>query len=125
MLRLQSLDGQQIDADSAVGMFEQLRAGEYLPPEDLGRYLDLLRSRACLAFGVDLDVGSAAMPLRQRCWRALISLVDSGWLRILDDRLTGAGPLAAQRRSRSSSRAALQPGPPVTPRPPCVPAEHR
>ena len=76
------IDGREVEATSAVMFFEKLRDGECMPPHDLGRYLDLIRSRGFLAFGVDLDVGIRGSDIRIRCQRALASLIRQGWVRL-------------------------------------------
>ena len=76
------IDGREIEATSAVSFFEKLRDGECVPPHDLGRYLDLIRSRGALIFGVDLDVGFRGADIRIRCQRALASLISHGWVRL-------------------------------------------
>jgi len=78
------IDGREVVAPSAVAFFEKLRDTEYLPPHDLGRYLDLIRSRGALIFGVDLDVGVRGADIRIRCQRALASLIRHGWVRLRD-----------------------------------------
>ena len=79
------IDGREVAADSPASLFEALRRGEPNAPADLGRYLDLLRSRGCLGFGVDLDVGSAGAAIAERCARALLSLMSHGWVRCRRD----------------------------------------
>jgi hypothetical protein len=75
-------DGREVTASSPVHLFEKLKQQEYLPPAELGRYLDLLRSRAALAFGIDLDVGGHDLDIVARCQQALASLVAHGWVRL-------------------------------------------
>jgi hypothetical protein len=79
------IDGREVEAPSAVAFFERLRETEHLPPQDLGRYLDLIRSRGALIFGVDLDVGTKGADIRIRCQRALGSLIRHGWVRLRGD----------------------------------------
>jgi hypothetical protein len=76
------MDGREVEAGSAVTFFERLRDTECLPPHDLGRYLDLIRSRGALIFGVDLDVGMKGGDIHLRCQRALVSLIRHGWVRL-------------------------------------------
>jgi hypothetical protein len=78
------IDGREVEAASAVMFFEKLRDTECFPPHDLGRYLDLIRSRGFLVFGVDLDVGVRGADIRVRCQRALASLIRQGWVRLRD-----------------------------------------
>jgi len=74
-------DGREVDADSAASLIEGLRRLEPSPPQDLDRYLDLVRSRAALGFGIVVDVGQRGDGLEARCRRAVASLVNLGWLR--------------------------------------------
>ena len=75
------IDGREVAADSPASFFEALRHGEPNAPLDLGRYLDLLRSRGAIGFGVDLDVGAPGAAIGDRCTRALLSLMSHGWVR--------------------------------------------
>jgi len=75
------IDGREVAANSPASFFEALRQGEPNAPLDLGRYLDLLRSRGWLGFGVDLDVGRSGAAISDRCMRALLSLMSHGWVR--------------------------------------------
>jgi hypothetical protein len=87
------ITGQQIEADSATSFFEALRQTETVPPPDLGRYLDLIRSRGALGFGVELDVGVPGTDIRTRCRRALASLMRHGWVRVGRDGVRTGGPV--------------------------------
>jgi hypothetical protein len=77
------IDGREVMADSPVAFFERLMEGEYRPPESLDRYLDLIRSRAARGFGIQIDAGEPGQELGERCRRALASLLDQGWVRVL------------------------------------------
>ncbi len=81
--RFAFLDGRMVDADSPAALFERLRQQEQVPPATLGRYLDLLQSRASLGFGIRVDVGERTEDIDARCRKALVSLVNHGWLRRL------------------------------------------
>jgi hypothetical protein len=82
------MDGREILACSPVEVFERLRDREHVPPAELGRYLDLLRSRGAIGFGVDLDVGLPDQGIERRCERAMASLMNHGWLRMSEIRST-------------------------------------
>ena len=82
------LDGREVEAASPLGFFEALRRTERIPPADLGRFLDLIYSRAALTFSIALDVGDPRASLDARCRAALASLVQHGWLRIKEDRVS-------------------------------------
>jgi hypothetical protein len=75
------MDGRHVAAQSPVSFFEALREGEPNAPADLGHYLDRLRSRGAIGFGVNLDVGSPGAGLDARCVHALSSLISHGWVR--------------------------------------------
>jgi hypothetical protein len=95
-----------LDVDDAVAVdfFMDLRDNEWDPPADLGRYLDLLRSRAMLIFGADIDVGFAGESVIRRCRRALRSLMLRGWVRIASGReLVCLGP--GLQRAEGAQRA--------------------
>ena len=77
------VDGREIAAASPRQVIESLRAGDTSGPEDLGRFLDLLAARGQRAFTHVLDVGSAADDLDLRCRKALVSLIEHGWLRVM------------------------------------------
>ncbi len=81
MTRFSYLDGREVEADSPMALFDRLRQTEYIPPATLDRYLDLIRSRASLGFGLQVDVGETGEELETRCRRALASLVNHGWIR--------------------------------------------
>ncbi len=78
--RFHFMDGRLIQAPTALSFFDRLRRSEIVPPPDVGRYLDLLRSRALIGLGVNLDVGTTGVNLEQRCRRALQSLARRGWV---------------------------------------------
>jgi hypothetical protein len=82
------LDGREIEGSSPREVIEALRAGESSAPEDLGRFLDLVYGRAALTFSIALDVGDARANIDARCRAALASLVQHGWLRIKEDRVS-------------------------------------
>jgi hypothetical protein len=75
------VDGREVRAETPVELFEGLRRGEPLAPIELGRYLDLLRSRGWLGFGIDIEVGAAGEDITRRCQIAFESLVLHGWIR--------------------------------------------
>jgi hypothetical protein len=91
--RFTLITGQDIEADSAHAFFEALRLTETIPPPDLARYLDLIRSRGALGFGVELDVGVPGTDIRTRCRRALASLMRHGWVRVSTDGVRTGGPV--------------------------------
>lgn len=96
-----------IDDAVAVDFFADLRENEWDPPADLGRYLDLLHSRAQLIFRVDLDVGFAGESVIRRCRRALRSLMKRGWVRIARGRevvCLGPGLQRAEARKPPSGQ---------------------
>jgi hypothetical protein len=76
------MDGREVVARSPASFFEALRQDEPNVPADLGRYLDQLRSRGSLGFGVDLDVGHPGAEINDRCTHALSSLIAHGWVRL-------------------------------------------
>ena len=86
------VDGREVEAASAVGFFEALRRTERSPPAALDRYLELLRGRAGIFYGVDLDVGGPGVDLGARCQAALSALMSHGWVRVKPDRPSRAGP---------------------------------
>jgi hypothetical protein len=101
------LDGREIEGSSPREVIEALRAGESSAPEDLGRFLDLVYSRAALTFSIALDVGDARANIDARCRAALASLIQHGWLRL--KQRTAAWPLprpAAATRERKVPAAA-------------------
>ena len=81
MWRLVFIDGREVVAHSPTSFFEALRQGEPNAPADLGRYLDLLRSRGQIGFDVNLDVGPPGAGIDARCVHALASLLSHGWVR--------------------------------------------
>jgi hypothetical protein len=82
------VDGREIAAASPREVMESLRAGDTSGPEDLGRFLDVLRIRGERAFAHVLDVGAAGDDLDLRCRKALVSLVEHGWLRVMKPEAT-------------------------------------
>ena len=76
------VDGREIAASSPAGVVEALRAGERGAPSDLGRFLDVLATRAALRYHITIDVGGPLEATDARCRRALASLVKLGWLRV-------------------------------------------
>ena len=81
LLRYSFVDGRNVEADSPLALFEALRNSEGLTHVPLGRYLDRVRGRGALGFGLLLDVGGPHEALEARCQRALLSLLEHGWLR--------------------------------------------
>jgi hypothetical protein len=86
------MDGREVEAASALGFFEALRRTERSPPDALERYLELLRTRAGLFYGVDFDIGRPGLELMTRCEAALAALMDHGWVRVKAERRAAAGP---------------------------------
>ena len=82
------LDGREIRGATPREVLEALRDGESAPPGDLGRFLDLVYTRAALTFSIALDVGDPRASLDVRCRVALTSLLQHGWLRIKEDRVS-------------------------------------
>ena len=82
------LDGREIQGATPREVLEALRAGESASPSDLGRFLDLIYSRAALTFSIALDVGDARASVDVRCRLALASLIQHGWLRVKEDRVS-------------------------------------
>jgi hypothetical protein len=76
------VDGREIEASSPAGVIEALRAAERGAPSDLGRFLDVLATRAALRYHITIDVGGPLEATDARCRRALASLVKLGWLRV-------------------------------------------
>ena len=76
------VDGREIEASSPTGVVEALRVGERGAPSDLGRFLDVLATRAALRYHITIDVGGPLEATDARCRRALASLVKLGWLRV-------------------------------------------
>ena len=91
------VDGREVDAASAVGFFEALRLTDASAATDLDRYLAVLRTRAALFYGVDLDVGSPGLDLATRCQTALSALMSHGWVRVKPERTSVAGPQLMMR----------------------------
>ena len=85
-------DGREVDAASALGFFEALRRTERSPPTQLDRYLELLRGRAEVFYGVHLEIGRADLDLATRCQSALSALMSHGWVRVKPDRRAAGGP---------------------------------
>ena len=82
------VDGREIAAASPREVMESLRAGDTSGPEDLGRFLDLLATRGERAFAHVLDVGAPGDELDLRCRKALVSLIQHGWLRVMKPETT-------------------------------------
>jgi hypothetical protein len=82
------VDGREIAAASPRAAMESLRAGDASAPEDLGRFLDLLRIRGERAFAHVLDVGAPGDDLDLRCRKAVVSLTRHGWLRVMKPEAT-------------------------------------
>ena len=101
------LDGREIQGATPREVLEALRAGESASPSDLGRFLDLVYSRAALTFSIALDVGDPRASLDARCRAALASLVQHGWLRIKEDRVSWprARPTAPMAERKASAAA--------------------
>ena len=76
------VDGREIAAASPRAVLESLRAGDPSTPQDLGHFLELLGNRSAGAFGHTLDVGIAGEDLDLRCRKAVVSLIQHGWLRV-------------------------------------------
>ena len=95
--RFAFVDGREVEAASAVGFFEALRRTERAAPAELEAYLALLRSRAGLFYGVDLDVGTPGVDVAHRCQTALSALMSHGWVRVLPGRASAHGPALLMR----------------------------
>ncbi|HET7747199.1 MAG TPA: hypothetical protein VFM29_07845 [Vicinamibacteria bacterium] len=80
-MQLRFRDGRWVEAASALEFFDALRRTERVPPGDIHRYLDLLKSRAAIIFGVYLDVGGPWLSLEERCRKGMLSLLHAGWVR--------------------------------------------
>jgi len=85
-------DGREVDAASAMGFFEALRRTERSPPAELERYLEQLRGRAGIFYGVDFDIGDPALDVAIRCQTALSALMSHGWVRVKAERHAAGGP---------------------------------
>jgi hypothetical protein len=85
-------DGREVDAATAVGFFEALRRTERSPPAPLERYLELLRGRAGVFYGVDLDIGHPGLDVATRCQAALSALMSHGWVRVKPEHRAAGGP---------------------------------
>jgi hypothetical protein len=89
-----------VDPGDAVDFIEDLRQSEYDPPSEVGRYLDLLRSRAKLIFDAELDTGWPGMSDVERCQRAVLSLMRHRWFWTLDrGRARRVGPALSRPRA--------------------------
>ena len=99
------LDGREIQGTTPREVLEALRAGESASPIDLGRFLDLTYSRAALTFSIALDVGVAGASLDVRCRAALASLIQHGWLRVKEDRISW--PRARRTATMAERKAPL------------------
>jgi hypothetical protein len=91
------VDGREVEAASALGFFEALRRTERAAPEALDDYLAVLRTRARLFYGVDLDIGEPRLELATRCASALSALMSHGWVRVKPDRVSATGPQLMMR----------------------------
>jgi hypothetical protein len=102
------LDGREIRGSSPREVLQALRDGESAAPGDLGRFLDLIYSRAALTFSIALDVGDPRASVDARCRAALSSLVQHGWLRVKEDRVSWprARPTAAMADRKAPAAAA-------------------
>jgi hypothetical protein len=92
MRRFLFFDGREVDAASAVGFFEALRRTERSAPAALERYLELLRGRAGIFYGVDFDIGGPDLDVATRCQTALSALMSHGWVRVKPERHVAHGP---------------------------------
>jgi hypothetical protein len=102
------LDGREIQGSTPREILEALRAGESSSPADLGRFLDLIYSRAALTFSIALDVGDPRSSLDARCRVSLTSLVQHGWLRVKEDRVSWprarrTAPMAERKRPAAAA----------------------
>ena len=97
------LDGREIQGTTPREVLEALRAGESASPIDLGRFLDLVYTRAALTFSIALDVGVPGGSLDVRCRAALASLIQHGWLRVKEDRVSW--PRARRTASMAERKA--------------------
>ncbi len=93
------VDGREIVATSPRAAMESLRVGDTSAPEDLGRFLDMLRIRGQRAFAQVLDVGAPGDDLDLRCRKALVTLIRHGWLRVMKPEATWP---PRERRSQAS-----------------------
>jgi len=100
------VDGREIEAASPLGVMQALRAGERGAPSDLGRFLDVLSTRAALRYHIAIDVGEPLEAIDARCRRALASLVKLGWLRV---RKAPAVVWPPRERPRATPLAATTP----------------
>jgi len=97
------VDGREIVATTPREALESLQMGDATAPEDLGRFLDLLAANAQVATGDTLEVGAPGEELDVRCRKALVSLVQHGWLRVLKPQ--AVWPPAARRAPADDSLA--------------------
>jgi hypothetical protein len=97
------IDGREIQGSSTREVLESLRGGEAAPPADLGRFLDLIYTRAALTFSISIDVGDPRANVDARCRVALVSLIQHGWLRIMEDR--ASWPRARSTAPRADGKA--------------------
>jgi len=79
--RVLFLDGREVVVASLEG-FARLRERERVPTEDLGRHLDLIRSRGSRSWGLRVGVGESGQRLERRCEKPVTRLLDHGWLRL-------------------------------------------
>jgi len=85
-------DGREVDAASAMGFFEAIRRTERSPPAELERYLEQLRARAGIFYGLDFDIGDPGLDVATRCQTALSALMSHGWVRVKPERQAADGP---------------------------------
>jgi hypothetical protein len=77
------VDGREIVAATPREALESLRAGDTTASEDLEQFLELLWVRGETTFANRLDVGVPGEDIDVRCRKALMSLIQHGWLRVL------------------------------------------
>ena len=77
------VDGREIVAATPREALESLRAGDTTAPGDLEQFLELLWVRGESTFANRLDVGLAGEDIDLRCRKALVSLIQHGWLRVM------------------------------------------
>lgn len=102
-LRFVYIDGREVQGSSPREVLESLRAGETAQPADLGRFLDLIYTRAALTFSISIDVGDPRANIDARCRAALASLIQHGWLRIKEDRVSWPSAARADRKTRAAA----------------------
>ena len=95
--RFEYVDGRVVEAASPLGFFDALRRSERAAPPGIEDYLAVLRSRARIFYGVDLDIGPPGLELALRCQTALSELMSHGWVRVKAERTSAAGPRLLMR----------------------------